>query len=180
MAIQFECPSCGRQLKAPDEMAGRRGKCPHCQGPIQVPEAVSQAEDVPVAEEVPDQRAYALASPPEPGPEENRRPCPACGELIMNTAVKCRFCGEIFDPTLRRARKKRRRSHSDEDTDLTGGDWVLCVLCSGIACILGIVYAIQGKPKGGKMIAISLLFSLIWGAVRVAIEAALQPPGRFR
>src|SRR5688572_6415637 len=30
-----------------------------------------------------------------------RRPCPACGEAIVATAQKCRFCGEIFDPALR-------------------------------------------------------------------------------
>jgi hypothetical protein len=30
-----------------------------------------------------------------------RRPCPACGEAIVATARKCRFCGEIFDPALR-------------------------------------------------------------------------------
>ncbi|HKB42381.1 MAG TPA: hypothetical protein VKD72_38500 [Gemmataceae bacterium] len=40
---------------------------------------------------------------PSPGGEdEARRPCPMCGEMIIASAVKCRFCGEIFDPTLRR------------------------------------------------------------------------------
>jgi hypothetical protein len=52
---------------------------------------------------------YALASEPESAapPEalsdldENRSPCPMCGEMIMTTAVKCRFCGEVFDASLR-------------------------------------------------------------------------------
>ena len=30
-----------------------------------------------------------------------RRPCPHCGEMIIATAAKCRFCGAIFDPGLR-------------------------------------------------------------------------------
>jgi hypothetical protein len=40
--------------------------------------------------------------------------------------------------------------------DLTAADWVLCVLCSGIACIIGIIRLIQGKPSGGKMVGIAL------------------------
>jgi hypothetical protein len=26
-----------------------------------------------------------------------------CGEMIQKDAIKCRFCGEIFDPVLKRA-----------------------------------------------------------------------------
>jgi hypothetical protein len=37
--------------------------------------------------------------------EEDRKPCPACGEMIMATAVKCRYCGEVFDETLKRKEK---------------------------------------------------------------------------
>ncbi len=57
--------------------------------------------------------------------------------------------------------------------DLTGFDWVLIVLCSGIACIIGIVRAIQGKPSGGKMIGYSVLFIVIWTVLRVLLTAAL-------
>jgi len=32
---------------------------------------------------------------------EQRRPCPECGEMIIATAVKCRFCGALFDPRLK-------------------------------------------------------------------------------
>lgn len=34
----------------------------------------------------------------------DRRPCPRCGESIKKVAVKCRHCGEVFDPTLRARR----------------------------------------------------------------------------
>lgn len=30
MAIQVKCPSCGKTLRAKDELAGKRGKCPGC------------------------------------------------------------------------------------------------------------------------------------------------------
>jgi hypothetical protein len=49
----------------------------------------------------------------------------------------------------------------NDDANMTAIDWVLCVLCSGIGCIVGIVYLIQGKPKAGKMIAISIAFIVL-------------------
>lgn len=41
-----------------------------------------------------------------------RRPCPLCGEMIMVAAVKCRFCGELFEPALQR---KQRQQKSQEE-----------------------------------------------------------------
>ncbi len=32
MAIEFNCEHCNHVVKAPDEAAGRQGKCPHCGG----------------------------------------------------------------------------------------------------------------------------------------------------
>src|SRR6266849_1934163 len=31
MAATFECPKCGRELKVPDELLGKKVKCPACQ-----------------------------------------------------------------------------------------------------------------------------------------------------
>jgi len=61
---------------------------------------------------------------------------------------------------------------SSDDADLSAVEWVLCILCSGIGCIVGIVYMIQGKPKGLKMIGISLAVAIIGGLIRFAIEAS--------
>src|ERR1700730_11195163 len=53
--------------------------------------------------------------------------------------------------------------------DLTTGDWLLCIFCSGIACIIGIIRLIQGKPGAGKMVAVALMFSVMWAVLRVII-----------
>ncbi len=37
MPIVFNCPHCGKQIKAPDGAAGKTGSCPACKGPCLVP-----------------------------------------------------------------------------------------------------------------------------------------------
>ena len=51
-------------------------------------------------------------------------------------------------------------------------EWVIAILCSGIGCIVGIVWMIQGKPKGKKMFLVSFCMQILWGIVRAAIEGA--------
>ncbi len=49
MAIAVTCPSCGLTVKVRAEAAGKKGKCPRCEGPIRVP-AASQEPGQPQAE----------------------------------------------------------------------------------------------------------------------------------
>ncbi|MFN0051574.1 MAG: hypothetical protein ACKV0T_05245 [Planctomycetales bacterium] len=171
MPISVECPSCGKRLKAPDSAAGKKAKCPQCGTPVPIPEMVYEAEE---AEESYGFQDPSLDEYDAPEADDGRKPCPACGEMIMAKAAKCRFCGEIFDATLKRREKKRAsRSSSDDDTDLSTGDWIFCILCAGIACIFGIVYAIQGKPKGAKMIGVAVAAAIFWNIIRFAILAVV-------
>jgi len=125
---------------------------------------------------VDDDKPYALVNPqPAVGSSaESRRPCPMCGEMILTTAVKCRFCGEIFDATLK---KSKSRKFGPGDENLTGGDIALAVLCSGIGCITGLVWMIQGKPKGLKMFGLSFLVGVVLNVVLGIIQAVMQQQG---
>ena len=183
MPIEVQCQSCGKVLKAKESAAGKKAKCPQCGEVLQIPEAVYDAEEDwgdtggYDDDDYGTDDAYGFdMSDVRNAPadvDSNRKPCPMCGEMIVVGAAKCRYCGEVFDPKLKKKTKARSGAH-DDDSDLSTGDWVLAILCSGIGCIIGIVWMIQGKPKGGKMVGISFLASIFWNILRAALEVALR------
>ncbi|MEO1999151.1 MAG: hypothetical protein ABGZ17_28225 [Planctomycetaceae bacterium] len=64
MAIQFNCPVCTAQIRVPDAVAGKRGKCPQCATLIAIPQVERpdvQASAVTLLDASPASRA---ASPP--------------------------------------------------------------------------------------------------------------------
>jgi hypothetical protein len=75
MAIQVDC-SCGKRLVAEDEHAGRKVRCPSCQGLVGVPA---------FAEEV---AGYAV---------EQVRKCPRCKHEWPIDTVICIDCGHNFE-----------------------------------------------------------------------------------
>ena len=182
MPISFECPQCGKKLKAPESAVGKSSACPGCGGTVTCPEPIYDAEVVDMTLEQPgkpagvdpyadldDGKAYGVVDPGPAAPApDGRRPCPMCGEMIVANAAKCRYCGEVFDPALKKAKGKRSNQFSAEDSDLSGGEIAVAVLCSGIGCIAGIVWMIQGRPKGMKMFGISLLMIVV-GYIAMAI-----------
>jgi predicted RNA-binding Zn-ribbon protein involved in translation (DUF1610 family) len=116
MAISFSCPECGNQLAAPDDAVGNVYRCPQCTTEVTCPEPVYEAEVVesPAADPVAwgeldaGQPGAAVATPVavQTTVSEIRRPCPMCGEMIIATAAKCRFCGEVFDEAFNDNGKK--------------------------------------------------------------------------
>jgi hypothetical protein len=96
------CPSCNATLKTAESSAGKRAKCPKCAGVIQIPELAAPVDEYELDTETNVGGAFSddeLAGGPPIAAD--RRPCPACGELIPKKAIKCRFCGEIFDHSMR-------------------------------------------------------------------------------
>ena len=180
MPIKVTCNSCGKSLKAKDSAAGKRVKCPQCGDPISIPEAVYDAEEAGGDD---DYSGYddeygddqydlgdAVANSPA---SQKRKPCPACGEMIVDGAVKCRFCGEIFDASLKK-KARRAKGGGGGDDDMATGDWVVAVICSGIGCIAGIIWMIQGKPKGAKMLGVSFLMTIFWNLVNFVVTLAVE------
>ena len=108
----------------------------------------------------------AVSSPAADG--QTRQPCPACGEMIVVGAKKCRFCKTIFDPMLKLQESKT--TYASNDADLSTLDWLFCILCAGIACIFGIIYAVQGKPRGMKMVKVSIATIVVCFIINVILE----------
>jgi predicted RNA-binding Zn-ribbon protein involved in translation (DUF1610 family) len=175
MSISFQCPQCGKKLKAPDEAAGKSSSCPGCGGKVTCPEPVYDAELFDESQppagldpyaDLDEGKPYGVAEP-QPGAAasaEGRRPCPMCGEMILTTAAKCRYCGEVFDSTLKRGKgsggkggkKKELRSIAVSQRYL-----IICVLVQIIAYIgLIVASASAGNPPKGPAVAVILLLAL--------------------
>lgn len=187
MPISVTCTACLYETKVPDSAAGMKGKCPKCGSIVRVPKPETPIDaDVVEAEVIETPPSSSLDDPislagladgtPVAKPVQDRRPCPACGEMIALGAMKCRFCNEIFDPALKRreAKKSKPSFVGGDGDDLTGGEWVLAILCSGIGCIMGLIWMLSGKPKGKKMFLVSAVAAIFWMIVRTALEAAAQ------
>jgi predicted RNA-binding Zn-ribbon protein involved in translation (DUF1610 family) len=103
-----------------------------------------------------DDRPYALVNPPPSAAEsqlESRRACPACGEQILSSAAMCRFCGEVFDPVLRKkgkAPKSKPKKASSQTSASDGRALVGGFICFAIGVGLSVVsYASAASKAGG-------------------------------
>jgi hypothetical protein len=67
MAIKFTCDTCGKTVSAPDQAAGKRGRCPYCQAKITIP-AAGQPAGPPTTAPAPPAPAAPMPSEPPGGP----------------------------------------------------------------------------------------------------------------
>ncbi len=63
---------------------------------------------------------------------------------------------------------------SSDDSEISIIEWVVIILCSPIGCILGIVYLIQGKPKGLKVLIASIVVNIIGALLKVFLAPMLM------
>ena len=159
-SIEFECPYCQKRTTVPAHYAGKRGQCPGCKQAIEVPDPNA------VDEEVSDDSDSGEV------PAGDTKPCPMCGETIKKVAKKCKHCKSVLDKRLERSRATQfaNEAKGKAETPPSAMDWVLVVLCPGIACIIGIVAMIQGYTKrGSTMVGVSLLWGILSNVIRVAL-----------
>lgn len=137
MPIDFACAKCGRETSAPEEFAGKKGRCggcgevlvippPNYDLPVLVPKAAPRPsppvpapiQPTPIATWAADPQFQAQPPARTSPPPMPVRTCGFCGERIQPTALKCRHCGETLDPALRSAEEAKRmaemasRSHA--------------------------------------------------------------------
>ena len=95
MTIDFNCPHCDKSLKTSEDKAGRQAKCPGCGEVIAIPETRETGADSTLRGQAVEEESFNKPAklPTTPG---DTRPCPACGEQIKAAAIRCRFCGEVF------------------------------------------------------------------------------------
>ncbi len=185
MSIRVSCNGCGKELKVRDEAAGKRVKCPDCGGVIAIPEpddvVDAEADDNPFA----GGNISSVGSVVKDEGQFDRKPCPACGEMIVKAAAKCRYCGEVFDPTLKRqSRTRRRRSSGYDDDDDVGsfptadlGKRFLGAMADGLASIVfiapgfGLMLASGGPDEidKGSPVAIAGIILIMLGALALVV-----------
>jgi predicted RNA-binding Zn-ribbon protein involved in translation (DUF1610 family) len=181
VAIQVTCAACQRSFNAPDSGAGKRAKCPKCGSPIDIPspaaaEEILEAEPDPVS---PFTDEDFEVEPPTALPEQdNRKPCPMCGEMIQRTAVKCRHCGEIFDPLL--AKAQRRDSPDDATQSQDKSNAIVIFVTSLLGCfspvvaIYGIIFLLR-RPYSFPlkwMAIVGTVLHCIWTLLLIMTIAA--------
>jgi len=49
VSIELHCDHCSKLIRAPDEAAGRRGKCPYCHQSVYIPSPPEAIEEIPLS-----------------------------------------------------------------------------------------------------------------------------------
>ncbi len=171
MPISCQCPSCGKRLKARDSAAGKKVKCPDCGATIAIPSPKRKA--APSEPDELDLQSLDIEKGIEGPAEIGQKPCPMCGEMINESASKCRYCGEDLVRAAKKAARRTAQGASSTDDEMQVSDWIFCILCSGIACIVSIIYLIMGKKKATMMLAVSFGMVIFWNVVTFVAQLIL-------
>jgi predicted RNA-binding Zn-ribbon protein involved in translation (DUF1610 family) len=173
MPISFQCPNCDKKLKAPESAVGKSLACPGCETQVTCPEPIYDAEVVRKGDDDTPSNLGLKALPST----ESRHPCPMCGEMIVTTAAKCRFCHEVFDPTVERTSGKTPKKRRDDEENLEPLDVALAFFCTGIAFLVAIYWMDRGDPRGLKMIklivvliGVGTVLFILTGILEVVLE----------
>lgn len=70
--------------------------------------------------------------------------------------------------------KRPKPAGNPADDNLDGGEILFGIICAGLACIVSIVWMIQGKKKGLKLFCISLIAQIVWTILRVLATGSIE------
>ena len=133
MPIEFHCPSCNRLLKTPDATAGKKGKCPHCQSVMHIPNASTAHNWPPDASQPAATPPAAASSPVAPAPAAPQQPaatgpiefhCQSCQRYLKTPPQtagkqgKCPHCGVVMNIPLESTARQQAQPSSSGLTPL--------------------------------------------------------------
>ena len=125
MTILVECAGCNGQFRVDPAHAGKRIRCPSCQGVITVP--VAELPAVPPGPAIPlrQERARPVAAAPQPAPASRRPPAASPQPRRSRSGV-------FDEPSVRQPRDKNRH------TPASGTPWKIVLASAGAVVTLGI------------------------------------------
>ncbi len=175
MTIRFDCQFCGKTLKADDAKAGKKVKCPSCEGLLSIPDLPVSAEStVPEAEDLDDDVAEESSKSATMATAQRTIPCPMCDEPISPRETTCPYCGEAI-----KAKQKRRSRGPIADPmkrfmgfliDTLAG---LLFVAPGIGMMLAGVATAQNDPEPSMPVIIGFLLIGVGGIAGFAIQLYL-------
>jgi DNA-directed RNA polymerase subunit RPC12/RpoP len=173
MSISFQCPQCGKKLKAPESAAGRSSNCPGCGNKVTCP-LPGDDEEVVEMQLAPDKpKGFDPFGDLDDGSPYGVSGPPAAAQAPESDDQHA-LPGAVPAKTKSGKKKKKKKKFGPEDESLTGAEIAVAILCSGIGCIAGIVWMIQGKPKGQKMFGLSIAADLVETVLFVVLRSSLQ------
>lgn len=169
--IDITCPECKKQMKAPEELQGKKIRCKGCGHVFNTP---APGKPRSAADDEDDANPYGILKE-----DEGVARCPNCaGELESADARLCLHCG--YDTVT------RKRLGTKKVIESTQGDHFAWML-PGILCIVGIVLLIGfdlfycfGLPrilKGGENEWLASGFFRLWLVIGSAFVIAYM--GKF-
>lgn len=86
--FNFQCPFCGKEIKAYPEMIGQVGNCPYCDAEVTIDNLCEKRNPLP-----PPQKTQSQLTP-KTTTGALLIECKACGKQISRNAAACPHCGE--------------------------------------------------------------------------------------